>query len=121
MIMELCSGYLSGGPASGGELGPKPQQIRKQRQQQQQQQAHFETLHTSTHHIAPSSNPFRLTQLPRFPQLPPFMAQLAQDVVVKEEDASMMGSLDSHYLEQYGGEHLPSLHDVPRLLATEGH
>lgn len=108
-------GYLEGSanPTPKYEPGPKPKQERKERERQHldaEANRHRTPPLVTVSQVFPSAptwNPIQSTQLAQFTSL---MAHLPQDVVVKtEEDTDMMGSLDPHYFEQYGGKHLPSL------------
>lgn len=109
-------GYLEGSacanPTPKFGPGPKPKHKRKEREQLQLN-AGPNTHHTSPAAISPAIpaapfwNPISSTKLEN---LVPVMARLSQDMVVKtEEGTDLMGSLDPHYFEQYGGKHLPSL------------
>lgn len=126
--MELRSGYLTpveakdwqgtlnGSEGSGSDFNPTPKlkQVRKEREQQQTRNAGSSP--TGVHHVPQTAAfptfpsitswyPFQVTKLPRFA---PLMARLTQDTKAKVEDGDAMGGLDPYYLDQYGGEHLPS-------------
>lgn len=121
--MDILSGYLTtvqlksqqdalGGsrdPASAPVPAPRPMQKRKE-----QVDATITTTSTcgapsfgeySAISSAAAGFPFQVDESTQFQYL---MAPLPQDVAVKAEGADMMGGLDPHYFEQYGGEHLPS-------------
>lgn len=98
--------------SSGGEAGVK-------KEQKEEEQVGAEIAPSRTPQLAPALGSFPTfsshptgnnKHLNGFPPPLPFMSHLPQETVVKvEEGADGMGHLDPHYLEQYRGQHLPSL------------